>query len=600
MAVMMNSFPTHRRLTILWLIGGLALTAIQPATTKAAGYGTLTGVVSDTKGVPLMGASVILSGPTAFTSEATSQMVERMITDAHGRFSIAHLVPGWYSLEVSSPTRLPVLRNGVRVDAGETVVASFVMTDVLSPIRFQVPTSSVSSWGDDWKWVLRTSANTRPILRYRSGTQTVARNATKRKKDPALHSERLAGLLPGSTPRDPLSEDFGLASVFAYLQPLSIDSDVLVAGTFSPSSTEPGSVATLLRRNETKGQPQQVGLVLKQFSLLPGAGAAMGTMPGYSGQARAVVGTYSETRLLTSNVSVTAGMDVSYLSAIENLVRVQPHVSLEYQESPDTVLAVQYGLARNDGPSTMLERISLLSAFPQITQRAGRLEMEQLNHTEAAVNHRLGKSSRLQAAVYHDSLRNAAVWGLGGYSAARAFTGYALPNPAGNGIVINGGSYQSSGFRAVYARTFGSHVEVLSAYATGAALSAHQYVNPSFGTYTPSLLKPESTSTAISKITADFPLTHTRVAASYEWVPSDRVTLVDPAGQANAQVGPYLGVQVRQPIPTPNFLPVHIDAFAQFQNLLNQGYVPAGQGGQKPIILSSGYHYVRGGLSVQF
>ena len=76
--------------------------------------------------------------------------------------------------------------------------------------------------------------------------------------------------------------------------------------------------------------------------------------------------------------------------------------------------------------------------------------------------------------------------------------------------------------------------------------------------------------------------------------------MVDPAGMANLQVQPYLGVQIRQPIPTPNDWPVHIDAVADFQNLLSQGYVPAGQSGQKPIVLSSGYHAVRGGFSVQF
>ena len=118
--------------------------------------------------------------------------------------------------------------------------------------------------------------------------------------------------------------------------------------------------------------------------------------------------------------------------------------------------------------------------------------------------------------------------------------------------------------------------------------------------YSQGVLTPEQTNSLIGKITADLPGTHTRFSTSYEWVPNDRVTLVDPAGQANLQVQPYLGVQIRQPIPTPNFLPVHIDAVADFQNLLSQGYVPAGQGGQKPMVLSSGYHYIRGGFSVQF
>jgi hypothetical protein len=118
--------------------------------------------------------------------------------------------------------------------------------------------------------------------------------------------------------------------------------------------------------------------------------------------------------------------------------------------------------------------------------------------------------------------------------------------------------------------------------------------------YSQGALLPEQTNSLIGKITADLPCTHTRFTTSYQWVPNDRVTLVDPAGQANLEVEPYLGVQIRQPIPTPSFLPVHIDAVADFQNLLSQGYVPSGQEGQKPMVLSSGYHYIRGGFSVQF
>ncbi len=544
-----------------------------------------------------MGATVMVIGPMAFATEATSQTVERMITDAHGRFTIGHLVPGWYSLKVSSPTRLPEMRNGVRVEAGETVVATFVLTDILAPIRFQVPGNSVSSWGDDWKWVLRTSSTTRPILRYRE--QPPAKQvASQDHKAPLPRSERVAGLLPGSTPRDPLAEDFGMASVFAYVEPLSEDSEVLAEGAFAP--TGEGTVGTLFCRTQLQDSPRQVGLIFHQFSLLPGQSVPFGPSSNTFTQARGLVATYSETRLLSPKVTVTAGMDINYLNAVDSVFNAQPHMNLEYQATPQTVLSAQFGSARGGGSNALLDRLSVLNAFPQITQRDGHLEMEQLNHTEVAVNHRMGRSARVQAAAYHDGLRNAAVWGLGRSADGQAFAGNALPNPAGSGLVINGGNYQSVGFRAVFAQTFGSRVEVLGAYASGSALSARGFVMQNSHPYAQGMLTPEQTNALIGKITADIPGTHTRFSTSYEWVPNDRVTLVDPAGQGNLQVRPYWGVQIRQPIPTPNFLPVHIDAVAEFQNLLSQGYIPAAQGGQKPIVLSSGYHFIRGGFSVQF
>jgi hypothetical protein len=581
------------------LLSGLFLPFLQPSVSVAAGYGSLAGVVSDNKGVPLMGAAVMVIGPTAFATEASGQTVEHMVTDAHGRFTMAHLLPGWYSLKVSSPTRLPAMRNGVRVEAGETVVATFVLTDIFAPIRFQVPTNTVTSWGDDWKWVLRTSSNTRPILRFHQQAQA-KQNASKDRRIRLPRTERIVGLLPGSTPHDPLAEDFGMASVFAYLQPLSADSDVLAVGSFAPLGSGASTLGTVVLRNQLQGEPQQFGMVLHQFSLVPGQNVSSGAMSNAFAQARGLAATYSETRLIAPKVTVTAGMDISYLSAIDSVFTAQPHVNLEYQATPQTVVSARFGSAREGGFGSMVESLGLLDAFPQITQRNGRLEMEQLNHTEVAVNHRMGKSARVQAAAYHDSLRNSAVWAWGPSSYGQAFAGNSLPNPAGNGIVINGGNYESAGFRAVYAQALGSHIEVLGAYSSGNALSARGFVVQNSRPYTQGVLTPEQTNALIGKITADLPGTHTRFSTSYEWVPSDRVTLVDPAGQGNLQVQPYLGMQVRQPIPTPNSWPVHIDAVAEFQNLLSQGYVPAGHGSQKPVVLSSGYHYVRGGFSVQF
>src|SRR5580658_8112088 len=114
---MMTPCLGHRR-SVLLLAGAFLLACLQPLGCLAAGYGSLAGVVSDNQGVPLMGANVMLIGPTSFATSAASQSVERMVTDARGRFTIAHLVPGWYSLKVSSPTRLPAMRNRVHVQAG--------------------------------------------------------------------------------------------------------------------------------------------------------------------------------------------------------------------------------------------------------------------------------------------------------------------------------------------------------------------------------------------------------------------------------------------------------------------------------------------------
>lgn len=593
---------SRHRLKVLLLVGGLSLAALQPAQSLAAGYGSLAGIVSDSKGVPLMGATVMVLGPTAFAAESGSQLAERMVTDGHGRFTIAHLVPGWYSLKVSSPTRLPAMRNGVRVDAGTTVVATFILTDALSPIRFQMPSNSLSSWGDDWKWVLRTSSNTRPILRLREQkpARTDKSAAARTEKAPLPRTEYVAGILPGFTPHDPLAEDFGMASVFAFLRPITPDSDVLTAGSFAPFGAAPGTVGAAMIRNQLQGTPQSFGLVYHQFNLAPGAssgpGAAPGTAPNAFAQAKGLSASYSDTRLIAPKITVTAGMDVNYLNGVESVFVAEPRVNLEYQATAQSMVSVQYGSARGDGSNAMMDRLSMMYAFPQITQRDGRLAMEQLNHAEVAFNHRMGKSARVQAAAYHDNLHNAAVWGWGAGTNSGAFTGNVLPNPAGSGVVINAGNYRSAGFRAVYAQTFGSHLEVLAAYSSGSALS---YTTNGPIRNAQNFLTTRQTNALMGKITAQLPATHTRLTTSYEWVPNNAVTLVDPAGQGNLQIQPYMGMEIRQPIPVPSDWPIRIDAVADFQNMLSQG-LTASPAGQKSMVLSPSYHYVRGGFAVEF
>jgi hypothetical protein len=76
--------------------------------------------------------------------------------------------------------------------------------------------------------------------------------------------------------------------------------------------------------------------------------------------------------------------------------------------------------------------------------------------------------------------------------------------------------------------------------------------------------------------------------------------MVDPYGQADLQLQPFLDVQIRQPLPALAFLPAHIEAVADFRNLIAQGYSPLTQSGEMTLLLSSAYRSVRGGFSVEF
>ena len=154
------------RLSAILLAAGLILSWISPVRALGSDFGRLLGTVCDDHGNPLMGASVLIMGPMVNSAAIAEEEVERVLTDSKGKFAVEHLVPGWYSLQIVSPTRLPARRSGVKVEAGQTSTFRFVLGDVFAPLRFQVPEKGGSSLGEDWKWVLRASSVTRPILRY--------------------------------------------------------------------------------------------------------------------------------------------------------------------------------------------------------------------------------------------------------------------------------------------------------------------------------------------------------------------------------------------------------------------------------------------------
>ncbi len=598
----MNCSNPRSRYLIIVLAACLILPCFAVVRGSGAEFGRLSGTVTDTQGTPLLGATVIIIGPASGIPYQVEAAAERVITDAHGKFTVEHLVPGWYSLRVISPTRLPVLRNGIRVNASQTSREKFALSDIFSPLHFQVPSTKAANWGDNWKWVLRTSGTTRPVLRY----QEVARVTTspeKASKRRLPASRRLIGMTPGSTRHQALAGDPGLGSVLAYLRPLSEDSDLLVAGSMTADGLQASSLATSFRKHLLKGDPQELALVVHQLSFSEGSPLAGGT--GREGLARAqgVVVSYSNTRRLTDSVTLTSGFEIDYLNAARDVVAASPRMRLEYRVNPATSVSVRYGTVRlDDGSSTLLERIGVLNGFPRITIRGYRLRLEELNHTEVSVQRKLSKSSRVEIAGYRDYFHNAAVWGIGAPGSSASMASSLLPNPSGDGVVFNAGDYRSSGLRATYSLCMGSRLEAAFDYTLGEALavdSARLASDRAQGSFQ-GMLRPERSQSFGGKVSTRIPISSTRITTSYQWLQPGRLTGVDPYGQADLQLEPFLGVQIRQPLPTLAFLPAHIEALADFRNLLGQGSVPLPRSNGKPFLLTSAYRSFRGGFSVQF
>jgi len=584
------------RLSAILLAGGLIAALLGPVLILASDYGRLAGIVSDDHGNPLMGATVLIVGPLLTATTSAGDKVERVITNAKGKFSVENLIPGWYSLQIISPTRIPARQNGVRVEAGQTSTLRFVLADAFAPLRFQVPDKDVAPLGDDWKWVLRTSAATRPILRYRHDAA-----ADTDPLQPSLPADqRLVGMVPGPSGLDPTATDEGMGSVFAYLRHLSPDSDLVTVASVAADGSLNSSEGTDFRKGLSSRDTEGFSLVVHQLGYVRGLSAPLGAGPLSDYAARGLVTSYAQTISINPHLALTAGADIDYLDAIRDVVMAQPRLKLAYRLSRSTEVAMQVGKGPSDSSDTLFERANALSAFPILTLRGYRPEFEQLNHSEVFLNRRLKSSARFQVAAYHDGVNNAAVWSPAHPAALNWLAGYFLPNPAAGGVFLNVGDYRSTGYRVAYMQRLGNHVETLVAYMVGDSLCVHGAGNRAQGGDLQGALKPLRSPSLAARVSARIPVTQTRLLTSYEWVQSGRVTLVDPQGQADMQLQPYFDVQVRQPLPALAFLPAHIEAVADFRNFLAQGYSPVSQSGESTMLLGSNYKCIRGGLSVEF
>jgi Carboxypeptidase regulatory-like domain len=586
-----------------WLpFGVLFCFAVTVSLAGAAEFGRVSGTVTDAGGKPLMGATVLLVGAGTGGMESLEGSAQRGLTNAHGGFSIGNVAPGWYSLQVISPARLPVLRTGVQVKPDQTTEESIALGDIFSRVRWQDPKPHSSSWGDEWKWVLRTSGATRSILRFEKtgGTQQQA------EKLPLFSGQRLVAMLPGSAPGDVLAADPGMGTVVAYLHPLSENADVLVAGSASSDGIGGPSFTAAYRRGLLEKNQQEITLAVHRLNLENGSPVSSPETRGLADSEGMVI-RYTQIRQLSPGLTLTAGVEVHYLNSAQDARTVHPEANLAYRFNHATLLTMSYGTTDASTASTLLDRVSDLNDFPRITLRDHRPELEDATHAELRLERDLGPASRIEIAAYHDNFRNVAIWGIGGIQSldSMASEGNVILQSGGNTAVLNGGGYGSSGARVVYDQELGHHTQMGVMYAFGNALAVESgggslETGPLDAESLPNALHAEFTQSVSGKFSARVPGTKTEIITTYTWLPAGRVTYVDPYGQGRIECEPFLGLEIRQPLPKIDVLPLHIVALADFRNLLGQGSVALGQSDGKPVFLTPAYRTVRGGFAVMF
>jgi hypothetical protein len=557
----------------------LVLCAVSAPLAGAPNSGKITGLVVDAAGTPQMGATVVVTA-----DQLVNSLSFELLTNDRGRFSTSTLPAGLYSVKVTLAGFLPAIEQDIRVSDQHTTLLEIVLGSVFTSfekLRRQ-PDQQVSS--DEWSWVLRASAATRPVLRWQDG-EVVLGVRSNHFDNPQHQGDRTRVEFssgsdhPGSITN--VADSPGTA--FAYNYGLGDLGSLLMAGQFSYSgSSEAGGFVTQWLPSGESGSGPVTTLLLRESRL----GAAG---PSFRGMRMS----HDSSFQVGDHVSVRYGADFIAAGLQGTTTSLRPRAEVAFRLSPrwqaSMLVTTNTWQDSTGAPGDLQSTLNQLDAFPTLLLHGGHPVLEDNLHEEIAVEYDLSKKSSITAALFHDTSSHTAVFGRGTVSGPDY-----LPDYFSDVFAYDAGELSSVGARLVYQQKLSGNLDMTMIYAYGGVLAPNE--SPVEAALRNELATQYRVSAA-ARFTAKIPRTGTKIVSGYKWINGPAVSQQDSYGQSVYHLDPYLSIQVRQKLP--GFIPGHAEVLADCGNLLAQGYVTlATSDGQ--VVLVPTYRFFRGGLSFQF
>jgi hypothetical protein len=544
-------------------------------------FGRLDGVVVNPGGTPQMGANVKL-----VAENSGFALPAQLFTNQHGAFSDTRVLPGIYELQVNLAGYLPSIQRNIRVVPNVTTLVKVELTTVFASLDRLRRDPAQSSASDDWKWVLRTAAGTRPILQWNDPQSPVYSSSN----DSATRAPRAQLQLtsgsdqPGSISNLPETP----ATAFGYDQPVGSTGHLLFAGQFSYGQGLPtmGLATDWMPSGDSPDGPE-TKMVVRQAWLGTGNLNFRGERVSQH-----------DTMEIGDRVKLRYGADMLAAQLAGDTKSLRPAADLQFlvSSSLQANVMVVSGTASDASPAAerAMSALNELDSFPVLMVRDGRPVLAGGWHEEAGVQYKISKRASLEGAAFHDRVGDAAVFGKGVVSNPDF-----LQDPFSNAFAYDAGGLSSWGARMAFKQKISGDYELAVVYAYAGTLAAE----PENGDVAPTgelrdTLGAQYRHSLAGRFSGRSHRTGTQFALSYKWLSGQSLTRVDSFGEAAYDLDPYLSVSLRQALPG-SLWSCRWEALADFRNILGQGYVPvSSQDGQ--LVLMSAARSFRGGVSFQF
>jgi len=536
---------------------------------------TVSGVVCDSSGAPVVGAEVELMRPDL-------TVIASVLTNSTGRFRIS-VSPGRYALKAMGETFLPALRENVRVRTG--AVINLTLNTLYEAMQW-LPSEprNGNSQKDDWKWTLRTAAN-RPLLRWlEDGPLVVVSDGSG--AAPKLKARILA------TGREGTFGESGERVSASVEETPSNSREFLAQVDFDPDSA--AGMESML------GFRQDLGFAGSVDSV-----AAVAIHPeiesgGSEGLDEAVMRS-EETIHLGDLLEAEAGSTQVFARFSENspntVFAALPFATVAWRNGDQTV---RYRVATSVPESEETGEGKGQAWVPRLAVSDGKLALEHGLHQEIGWE-RSTSNSDVALLVYADRIDNPVLEAQGHSGAGDAVSGL-LSDPESGLVRVAGRGFSSSGVEATVQHKLPGDNQVRVSYATGNALVLAGTSQAASTTVSPTNMilatHPHHAQTYSISLSGTLDGSGTRWRATYRWQPETTITSV--AQFSNDGADPYLNMQFRQPLLRRHDGVTGIDALVNLQNLLAQGYRPYVLSDGSVLVFAQAQRGISGGLAFSF
>jgi hypothetical protein len=420
--------------------------------------GQILGEVRNSSGVVQMGAVVSLYN-------RYDELLRRGLSNQDGKFIFDGLAPNVYSIGVSLASFVPAVRRNISVLAGSENLLKIQLASALSTIEL-VPVNSPEGalMSDSWKWVLRSSHATRPVLRLLPQT-SASGSSSSRSAMSSLFTETSGLVKVSAGDGDPFggnAQDLGTAFVLA--TSVNGTSKVHVSGNvgYAANGLPSAGFRTTYRRDDPTGEGPQLAMTVRQIYLpsLMGSGAAGSDAPALR---TASISSYDKMEVLDI-IHLEYGVSLESISLFGRINHVNPFARATYDLGDKS--AVQVAVSAGSQPVELIAGstdqnqnlngdLAALGQIQPISRRDNQAAVERNKVIEAGYQAVRG-SRTYRATVYAEEVSDAAFLMSGDLGFMDS--GNLLPDMSSLGTIFDMGDYRRMGVSASVTQALGDRV----------------------------------------------------------------------------------------------------------------------------------------------